>query len=717
MMAVASRKGLPGRSLLGGCCFWSLRRMCAGWETLMRQQIVEVAVTLFSRRGYAATSMREIAESAGTTKAALYYHFEDKEALYREAMAVTCRSWAGQVTQAAAEEKDPLMKLRAVTHAYLRLFRDDPDLVRGVLLAEFRGDGPETGADADQAIEQAFTDALRECARAGMLDRRKVSITALLLMGGIEHTGFNWILGITEPRPTPRLGDRMIRAAMPGVRLGVKGRAFRGSRSRKVALAVMCAAILWGALIPGHGHAGADHHSGAAAVIAAIPGSRETLSLVACVDQAIAANPHLIAERRGEGELAGQMWQATSLGLPRIDLSGDWSRSRDPSFALDETFSGIGGESGADPPFDFLIDPGDIRAQTFWRAGLDASWEINPGLIVNAVRAAGLGMDRQRVIIRGTELRVVEEVVAAYQGVIRAAEHVSATESVLEARREFLEISRRRFRLDLATPLDTLQAAVSLANAQTPLRYARQNLRNAGSRLNAVMGRDPLEPVSISAEQEVETDPLDPQAAVALAMSRPDIREMILLEQILGRNRGAQEAGRHPYLSLYGSYGYVAREMDELGDSGMDSWRAGVSLKVPVFDGFLTRGLVRETEASILRLRAQREGAQQQAKVEVLTLLGDLEAARENYHAARLNMTAAEDALRATLLRYENNKAEYLEVLNAEADRFTARGNLIHARHDVMTLTASLKRAMGISPMRPLSGAERLVGERTGRDG
>ncbi len=509
----------------------------------------------------------------------------------------------------------------------------------------------------------------------------------------------------------------MIKTAIQWVRSGVKGRVSPKPSRRRIATAVISAAILCGALLPGHGQAGADDRSGAAAVIAAIPGSRETLSLVACVDQAIAANPHLIAERRGEGELAGQMWQATSLGLPRIDMSGDWSRGRDPSFALDETFGGLGGGAGDDPLLGFSIDPADIRAQTFWRAGLDASWEINPGLIYNAVRAAGLGMDRQRVLIRGTEFQVVEEVIAAYQGVIRAAEQVSATESVLDARREFLEISRRRFRLDLAPPLDTLQAAVSLANAQTPWRHAKQNLRNAGSRLNAVMGRDPLEPVSIVAEQEVETDPVDPQTAVALAMSRPDIRGMILLEQILARNRGAQKAGRRPYLSLYGSYGYVAREIGDLGDSGMDSWRASVSLKVPVFDGFLTRGLVRETEASILRLSAQREGAQLQAKVEVLTLLGDLEAARENYHAARLNMTAAEDALRATLLRYENNKAEYLEVLNAEADRFTARGNLIHARHDVMTLTASLKRAMGVSPMSPLSEAERLVEVRTGRDG
>jgi AcrR family transcriptional regulator len=43
-----------------------------------RERILEVALDLFIRKGYAATSMREIAEPLGISKAALYYHFRSK---------------------------------------------------------------------------------------------------------------------------------------------------------------------------------------------------------------------------------------------------------------------------------------------------------------------------------------------------------------------------------------------------------------------------------------------------------------------------------------------------------------------------------------------------------------------------------------------------------------------------------------------------------------
>ncbi|OEV01785.1 MULTISPECIES: TetR/AcrR family transcriptional regulator [Streptomyces] len=46
-----------------------------------RQRIQDIALELFAERGYEKTSLREIAEQLGVTKAALYYHFRTKEDL------------------------------------------------------------------------------------------------------------------------------------------------------------------------------------------------------------------------------------------------------------------------------------------------------------------------------------------------------------------------------------------------------------------------------------------------------------------------------------------------------------------------------------------------------------------------------------------------------------------------------------------------------------
>jgi AcrR family transcriptional regulator len=44
-----------------------------------RSRIQEIALDLFTEKGYDATSLREISERLGVTKAALYYHFKSKE--------------------------------------------------------------------------------------------------------------------------------------------------------------------------------------------------------------------------------------------------------------------------------------------------------------------------------------------------------------------------------------------------------------------------------------------------------------------------------------------------------------------------------------------------------------------------------------------------------------------------------------------------------------
>jgi len=49
-----------------------------------RQRIVDAAVPLFARKGFAGTTTRELAEAAGISEALLFRHFPSKEMLYRE---------------------------------------------------------------------------------------------------------------------------------------------------------------------------------------------------------------------------------------------------------------------------------------------------------------------------------------------------------------------------------------------------------------------------------------------------------------------------------------------------------------------------------------------------------------------------------------------------------------------------------------------------------
>jgi AcrR family transcriptional regulator len=56
-----------------------------------RQTIVEAAMPLFARKGFAGATTREIARAAGVSEALLFQHFPSKAALYQEILAVGCK--------------------------------------------------------------------------------------------------------------------------------------------------------------------------------------------------------------------------------------------------------------------------------------------------------------------------------------------------------------------------------------------------------------------------------------------------------------------------------------------------------------------------------------------------------------------------------------------------------------------------------------------------
>src|SRR4051795_8635031 len=72
-----------------------------------RAEIQEAALTLFTEHGYDATSMREIAEQLGITKAALYYHFDSKADIVRAMLADTEQRVAELAAWAAEQPCGP----------------------------------------------------------------------------------------------------------------------------------------------------------------------------------------------------------------------------------------------------------------------------------------------------------------------------------------------------------------------------------------------------------------------------------------------------------------------------------------------------------------------------------------------------------------------------------------------------------------------------------
>jgi AcrR family transcriptional regulator len=75
-----------------------------------RQRILDAALTLFAEKGYEATSMREISQQLGITKAALYYHFDSKADIVRAMLADTEQQVTGLVEWARTQPGTPELR-------------------------------------------------------------------------------------------------------------------------------------------------------------------------------------------------------------------------------------------------------------------------------------------------------------------------------------------------------------------------------------------------------------------------------------------------------------------------------------------------------------------------------------------------------------------------------------------------------------------------------
>ena len=77
-----------------------------------KQHLLLAAEELFIERGYRAVSIRDIAQAAGVTNAALYYYFPNKEALFSEVLSHHVESICQRMREAAREGDDCQARLK-----------------------------------------------------------------------------------------------------------------------------------------------------------------------------------------------------------------------------------------------------------------------------------------------------------------------------------------------------------------------------------------------------------------------------------------------------------------------------------------------------------------------------------------------------------------------------------------------------------------------------
>jgi TetR/AcrR family transcriptional regulator len=108
-----------------------------------REQLIRVAVDLFSRKGFNGTTTREIAAAAGVTEALIFRHFATKEHLYTAIIDQKVNSpdavaWIAGLQSAMSRDDDEAV-IRQLITAIICLHKSDPQFERLMLYAALEG--------------------------------------------------------------------------------------------------------------------------------------------------------------------------------------------------------------------------------------------------------------------------------------------------------------------------------------------------------------------------------------------------------------------------------------------------------------------------------------------------------------------------------------------------------------------------------------------------
>jgi AcrR family transcriptional regulator len=190
-----------------------------------RDAILAAARRVFESEGLEGASLRSIAAAAGYTPAALYFHFDSKEALYGEILHQAIANCLAAIEAAIARVDSASGRLRAGAMAFFTYFAENPrDLDLGFYL--FRGGMRPNGLghERDRALNAALWATLEPIAVAarelgapeeetGLLTADVFAhATGLLLLA---HTGRIRMFGASPDALMERYLDERIAAMQP----------------------------------------------------------------------------------------------------------------------------------------------------------------------------------------------------------------------------------------------------------------------------------------------------------------------------------------------------------------------------------------------------------------------------------------------------------------------------------------------------------------------
>lgn len=367
-------------------------------------------------------------------------------------------------------------------------------------------------------------------------------------------------------------------------------------------------------------------------------------------------------------------------------------------YSLFPTVTAAADAERSEPSGDDPFIPADQGRTDTYRAGFDASWEIDLfGSLRRQSEAIYREVDADQAALDGVRLAIVAETAQAWFALRGGQQRLAIQQRNLANLTENLSILRKQLEAGRGTELDVTRAnalGLSVA-AQVPLTQAevvRQEQRLA------VLTAQTVEQLRAGLKPERPLPELPALVPVGDPASwlqrRPDVREADRRLAAEVSRIGVETAEFFPKLTLLGGFGRTAQSFGDLSDTAADRWRYGPSISW----SFLDFGRVKQR---VLAQRARADGAIARYQEVVLLALEETENAMAGYRAANESAAALAEAVSESRkaadlarLRFDSGAGDYLAVLDAERSLLDFEDRWAEAATRRATALAALYKAL-----------------------
>jgi len=170
-------------------------------KILRRESIIQAAIEVFSKKGFQAAGISEIAQRAGVADGTIYQYFKNKEDLFFSIPTEKTNEFRSKVELHLKGISGALNKIRKFVWYFLYFFKTNPEYGR-LLMLEMRVNKSFVKTETYDFLKQSVSSVLEiieEGQKEGVI-RKDVDIYLLrhLILGILEHMVTRWLLKETK---------------------------------------------------------------------------------------------------------------------------------------------------------------------------------------------------------------------------------------------------------------------------------------------------------------------------------------------------------------------------------------------------------------------------------------------------------------------------------------------------------------------------------------